>query len=297
MSVKSVTPTVAGRDISDNGEVISRTLQWHVKCGPGDSEYTALRARGITRVGGYHPNDPTMRCSEVRARNESGHVWVVTASFTWDPIAYSASANNAAAQQAIPVNVRVYPVTSEVSIDKDINGKPILNSAGQTYDPPVRKQVDDFVIEITRPETDFNYSKARSYNNTINQGAWNGLPGGSCRMRVSAEKVHTPGTPGEAYWLVTYTVQHRDDGWQRRMLNVGTVQAKLINGETRQAPITDDEGNPVPGIVPLDSDGKPLKGKALDAARSGEAVAESVQVRKYDIYRKTSWGGLQLENL
>lgn len=155
-------------------------------------------------------------------------------------------------------------VTTNEPVDRDIYDKPILNSVGESYDPPVMREFSDLMLTIRRNEADFNYARAADYKDAVNSDFFYGFAPGLVRcVNYSGRRAFTGVI---FYWQVTYTFQMRRGSWLRRILDQGYRTKVLASGGavTVEA-IEDDAGNKVSQPWPLDGNGYKLPQSTIDA--------------------------------
>ncbi|GAH64211.1 unnamed protein product, partial [marine sediment metagenome] len=98
---------------------------------------------------------------------------------------------------------------SNEPIAHDIYGKPITNSAGDSFDPPPTRDFDDLVLRVVRNEPEFNALRAAEYKGAVNSDVFLGFAPGIVRIEVfSGVKQYTAGL---VYWKVTYEFYIRWD--------------------------------------------------------------------------------------
>jgi hypothetical protein len=57
-------------------------------------------------------------------------------------------------------------------IDRDVEGNPIVNSAGDAFDPPLNTEFTTLFLTYTRNEPYFDIQKALTYSNTVNSNSF-----------------------------------------------------------------------------------------------------------------------------
>lgn len=149
----------------------------------------------------------------------------------------------------------------EWAITHDRDGEPILNTAGDPFDPPILDSFSIPIATVSRVEKSYNPLWIPNYENTTNKNAWLGW---------AAETVLCKSIAGSRFidpdwgvlWNVTYsyafkpTVKAVDDtviqaGWDAYVLNAGLREKK--DGKLRPIHL----GNaPTSTPLPLDDDGK-----------------------------------------
>jgi hypothetical protein len=125
-------------------------------------------------------------------------------------------------------------ITRPVERDKD--GKPIANSAGEKFDPPLEVDESIPVITITRNEKAFNASLAIDYEDAVNADVWSyTLPGGSTliarkgQAKIENIGAQTQSKKGQLYYSVTYEIGFRREGWQVEKLDQGFFEKDANN--------------------------------------------------------------------
>lgn len=95
------------------------------------------------RLGQVHPNDPWSWCRRVHPRNESfsKRVWIVTA-------AYSSERERDEDPINDPIQIEWRTETFNKVVWQDRDGKGIVNSAGDPFDPPVEVDESRIVADI-----------------------------------------------------------------------------------------------------------------------------------------------------
>lgn len=142
---------------------------------------------------------------------------------------------------------------------KDRDGKAILNSAGQYFDPPI--EIDDSrpVLTVVRNEPSYNPSLAYQYRDAVNSDAFYGAPPGTAKVvKITGASAVENDIP---FWRVTYEFSFNPDGWQPSILDQGRY-AK-IGGKLVPIPEFDTDGNEIRGShvadpVPLNGNGARL---------------------------------------
>jgi hypothetical protein len=141
----------------------------------------------------------------------------------------------------------------EEVVEQDVDGNPVINSAGDPFDPPLTRDNSYPILVITRNEATFSPGLAYSYRNKVNAATFFGSGPRTvrCRPIVGKKQYHAAfGT----YYQVTYRFEFNPDGFDKNVLNQG-LRRKA--GTDRKA-ITTKEGQPISSPVPLDADGVPL---------------------------------------
>jgi len=133
-------------------------------------------------------------------------------------------------------------VTYTEDVEKDRDGKPVVNSANQQFNEPVERDVSRMVLTV---EKNFSSVQAiinlnRAHALTVNAGNFYGAGSGECLCRpiqCSRRQVEE----GVQFWTATFRIEFNPDTWTKTVLNCGfkhydnendknLVQATDING-------------------------------------------------------------------
>lgn len=105
-------------------------------------------------------------------------------------------------------------------VDITIDGKPIVNAAGDLFDPPLEEGYPHLVMQWRRNEAFFSERMASMYEGSINLDWWRGFPPMICRIRnlgsTSASAQNYPD-----YFKVNYQVEIDNHRFVRKVLNAG----------------------------------------------------------------------------
>ena len=156
--------------------------------------------------------------------------------------------------------------SSREAIDRDVYGHPIVNSAGESFDPAITTEVRDLVLRIVRNQGAYDPILAHDYvsRSAVNLDEfWGFAPGIVKCLKIKANSQRT----GDLwFWRVRYEFAMRADGWLRRILDQGFREftGTDANGKPTYELITDDNGYPVTQPVLLDGNGN-KQAEAADA--------------------------------
>jgi len=232
-----------------------------------------------------HPADPWLFVTSITSSQGTG------------PFHYKVAVNYVSVGNPLeqPMEIEwLHNITNEL-VDREATGKAITNSANESFDPPITKEVYDLVLRLKRNEELFNPINAVKYTGAINNDNF------VCPADYSGTTVQYPpgvvkctllkGIPKRAatlyYHEVHYEFQFRLGeieetepgtwevlglGWKKRILDQGFRTLKKEDGEWtgEYEPILDAEGNPVREPQLLDGKGEQLKeptedGDGIDA--------------------------------
>lgn len=289
MSAVTITEGWRGRPrhVGKTARRCMKTFQVEVSSAADDplvAERAVLPGIRIPRRGETHPADSTMVVEDLDTRAIGPTVYEVAVHYRNMDLGEGGGDEDDPLQQ--PPGVHWTSATSEEATDTDIHGDPIINSSGESWDPPVTKTYHDPVLVLTRNELDFNPLTPKKYRDTVAAAGLFGWPKETPRMMdIDAENFYH----GEKeIFRVAYTIQFRDDvvgetviNWKTRRLDQGyrywdgerNVYRTIRDGESGQ-PLTR------PSL---------LDGQANVLAKGGEAV-----YILFDLYPPADWGELNL---
>jgi len=249
----------------------------------------ALQASGIPARGSKYPGWDSMECYEKGVEPFEGPLtYKVTCRYK--TIIRKTHWSFGSGGEKPPLEVEWGFVTSAEAIDRDIDGKVITNSAGESFDPPITKDIHDLNLRIVREQDDFNQSQAAEYMGAINSDSFMGFDEGQVMCTAyNGRRVYRD--DGSYYWQVTYEFQFRNDeiigegiiGWKRRILDQGYREnwGKKEDGSPDLRNILDENGQKVSEPVLLNKYGRKLPGEP-----NTEEYIKNAKFLKFDVYRK-----------
>lgn len=204
-------------------EVLTSTLN--------DGEILVKLAPGVPRKGDTHPEDPFMKVVSVDAgpSNGSGLLWEVRVEYESRPAASFSSSTNADTSDptsSYNQELRISFIDADEPVDKDVDGKAVVNFAEEPFNPPLTDDVSTtvYTYTINRPAIDENHLK---FKNTLNAQLFHGKPVGTCKI---ANVAFDSGADGV---VETIEVHYREDGWGKRVLQQGAREKyKKSDGTT-----------------------------------------------------------------
>jgi len=134
---------------------------------------------------------------------------------------------------------------------------PVINSAGQYFNPPATRRRKIPVYTITRRERNAPgygnpIDKAIDYSNKVNFDEFSGRPPGTLLM----DSITCDYNYGDdAIWTVTYTIKEKVEGWETYILDTGFFYR---GPDGFLYPILYDDGTPVAEPAKLDGLGMEL---------------------------------------
>jgi len=225
MSIIDVIESWSGKLASGDGVARTATRMFTVATTAAtDTPVTIQQAYhlGVPRKGDLYPGDGLLRCeAPVDVRAIGPRLYQVIA--TYKTLTSGSQGGDQTNPLAQPATAAWSFSSSDVEIDEDINGKPLVNVNGEPFDPPITRRQNDPVLTIQRNEKTFDYRRAIQYmakGGATNSGGFFGASKGQARI----ENISSSGRRfenGIGYDPVTYEIQFRQDGWKTRVLNQG----------------------------------------------------------------------------
>lgn len=233
-----------------------------------DGPNVAIQAAGINRGDQYLPQgsdlgleqDTNAYCNTLSAVQEEGDSlgWIVTAEYG----PYSTLwAGGGPAQNPLlqPIDVSWSERDQEVVADMDVDGKAIVNTAGDPYDPPIMDDDPRQVITIVRNEAMLNLPLLQLYRKAVNSDVFAGYNPLMVRVVSILPKSVFHQDIGW-YYQVTYEFEALPPwsqyaglyGWRRTVLNQGLRSINSTTGNLQHVTIN---GIPVTEPVLLDKNG------------------------------------------
>jgi hypothetical protein len=161
------------------------------------------------------------------------------------------------------------------AIDATADGKAIVNSVQEPFDPPITDEFDDPVARLSWNRASLNVGYFLSFANKVNSDNYLGAkPGQALFRRPRAVYVQEQITINDQvqtfeYWQLNAEIHFREGlppdndtggparAWYRRVLNQGKRQKVGVDGDGNPiyAPIADEDGNVLDEPVLLAADG------------------------------------------
>lgn len=215
---------------------------------------TTIPSRGDS----YSALSPRLRVQSIAADLEQPpdyQVWTVTAEYSTAPVV-----ENTDNPLDLRASVSISDSVETVPWYQDINGNALTNSANETFDPPVQKDIHDATITIVRNVLFYDEVTASEYRGRVNSSSFS-IRGSS--SPIAAFKAKVVSYTGQeqfsdefTYWTETIVIQTRKDGWKRRLLDHGFSTRDPISGNPLV--VKDAEGYPLNEPILLNGSGQRL---------------------------------------
>lgn len=270
--------------IGANGRQHTKTFQ--VTVDTKNDSWAAVTASGIPAYGEVHPDDLSAVVVDISSQETAStvifHVVVTYETQTRNFVLSDNPLDD-------PVDIDWAFQAYEIGLERDVGGAPVVNSAGDAFDPPYTVDRYHPVVTIVRNEATFNPTTALSKQGKLNDDSVRiaGLsisPGEGKLIDFAGRRAYRN---GRTYWVVTYRIEFSDDkdfddnviGWTREFYDHGLYTKVGAGDRTR---ILDDEGQKV--VVP----------HALDGA-GGKGDKDTPKYRLFDVFETTAFEPLDLD--
>lgn len=229
MSVSSVTEVKRSGYEASDGYHLTRTYQvtfssghtltdCHFDCFSADDGSTS-----IPNYGSLHPQTSYARVARVEPKETNSRlIWNVE-------VAYDEDRDRTSSPTSEPADLRFGVRTERVVIWQDKDGNPIVNSAGQWFDPPIVKDVHYLTLAVVRNVTSYDPELAQDYMDTVNSDTV--VIAGLTLSEGQARLDEWTASSEEARGISYYREQIRlsfDADWDDNILDLGT---KAINAD------------------------------------------------------------------
>lgn len=144
----------------------------------------------------------------------------------------------------VPADVSFSSITTTEKIDSDINGTPLVNSAGDPFSG-ITAEISDLTCAISKNISNFDPSSVYTYCNAVNSDTFLGFPAGTAK--ITSVKATRAVTADTAYFKLAVSVQFRqpfrtsaEEAWYARVQNTGKY---VIDDDVGRIPATVGENN------------------------------------------------------
>lgn len=233
MSVISVAVDYAGRTGGDTSKgVRTYTARWIVRTNNAlDGQTLILADQRIPRQLSYYQYggdvDRQALVQDRRAEQDerSPLLWHVT-------IEYSTDASGQSNTPEFSKSIDLAPKYSwgeyaeQRVLTHDVNGRPIVNSSGEMFDPPVTVAEAYPLLRVTRAELSFNPLVIMAFKSAINNAQWGQWPAYSARCTsISANQEVQEGVQ---FWRATYEFAFKLRGAPRNQVASGKRKRTVV---------------------------------------------------------------------
>lgn len=194
------------------------------------SAYEAIRATGLPRMGNAHADDPNaflIKRDVIETANRA--LWVVNCEYEYQ--AFVHHDNPVDDDDLISITTRKLTMV----VEKDVDGKAIVNSAKDKFDPPVEQPISKITLTIQCNQASISLSTIESYTNSVNKYDIT-----ICGMSVDSkcgylDSISATWNPdnehGYSWWTVTYKINIDTESFDREILDQGLY---YLDGGTKK---------------------------------------------------------------
>ncbi len=258
MAVVSVTQATEGEsDVSVDGRSY-RAVYLVRTDDPNDGPAVAQFAEGVPRMFDAHPvtQYATVRSIAPRMVDRDPCLFEVTVVYETHRRGYRLQYQEAEDPIVRVPEIEWGTVGCTAVAEWDINNLPIVNTAGQKYDPPIEYETNRMQLSIARFYEHYDAAEAQEYANAINTDIFFGAPPFTAKVKeIHARPVLESGL---FLWYVSWVFHFRFEGyykffgvweytgWIKRVLSCGfmeidsggnLVNSKDANGDEVAEPI------------------------------------------------------------
>lgn len=237
------------RQITETWEYLVRTTQ--IETDVDAIESASYGGTSIPDEGDTHPINSDLICTakSVERIDKTGLLWRVEVSWTSD--------TQAEAEEVWNVEMSVTGTEFQQQAYQDKDGNPIVNSAGQPFEPGLTESFYDEEITVSFNSYSVNASGIEAARGKVNDQQITLTVNGVARtyearhLKCVQAGYQTVYSGGNSYWRITYVFRSRVDGYTETVLDQGF--AELVAGEL--VTIKDANGEPLNAQSMLDGAG------------------------------------------
>ena len=196
-----------------------------------------------------HPTLPAFICKNLSITQDKSSplIWEATATYSSRPVSnLDLQVQEAPDPILRPAEISWATVSYQKACLKDINGKPIVNSAGDTFDPPVEFTLNRYCATVTKnllvvPGWLLDYESAVNSDAYVIDGL--SVPAEKSRisgLTISALKREKIAAGIEFFYrTVSFRIEFAREGWKLKVLDMG-YRYKDPSDATKRIPIPED---------------------------------------------------------
>lgn len=282
MAVTSVVEYKSSGGVDENN-YRHYTRKWLIRCNdPADGPLTASTAVSLTLWSSYYQSgndaDTTALLKSIEVQPNGGddheiYLWEMTANYDNKPFQSNAIANQSGSMGTTPTapssptpsggtapasrpwSVKFGVRQTEEYLTEDKNGLDAVASNGQPFEGGLQAPKAVPYFTLTCYTTSPNYSKVGQYVNTCNNAMFLGF--NTYTLRCTDYQISTQYEQGYGYFYQKdITFEINNDGWDLKVLNVGTHKWDATNG--CWIPLMDHFGKEATAPLPLNAAGAPI---------------------------------------
>jgi hypothetical protein len=219
--------------LTDNFRTAEANLQdaYQVFTTPDATIDDVLQANGIPAAGSSYSGDyPYVFAEAARPQRISPVYWIVNLAYRGEIKLGSGSGSSNPSQSPLltPAKIDWDDVETEMEIDEDVDGNPIVTRNGEAING-VKRLFADQTVTIRKNMLFFSPYIQAAYRQSVNADLFLGWPPGTGKMtKFSASSVKSSDVGGGGYWEVSATIQFRypyrtipENAWYARVRHEG----------------------------------------------------------------------------
>lgn len=294
----------AGQSTYDKLEYIE---VYHVFSDDPDELSSAVRAAddgstSIPELGDAYPDNSSAFCSKVvpQQQENSRLYWIVTVTYETPQSQDDTGGGGGGDPTTFDDRIAWGSRTIQVPVEVDVNGLPIINSAGDKFDPPPTK--DKYLLEVSISTNQSSYTgiESKNYMGKINDAnvAFTGWTAAAGTLLCASIEAQNKYKNNYEYYEVTYVFVYDPEGWVLSLLNVGfneRTQDRNGNLTLKHIEREDDDGNlvRVPNPVPLYGAGSGFEGQAVPASELARSTSY-INYIDFDILEEADFSSMNV---
>jgi len=245
-----------------------------------DEAATVLAYQSCPSLGSIYPHDISAYCRRVRARNESfsKRVWIVTC-------AYSSEYEREENPLADPAHITWNSEQFQRPCYEDRNGKAILNSAGDYFDPTIEADDSRWTVTV-RKNLAWVPSWLLNYRDAVNSTSFqlDGITFSTGQAKMQAIQIGPWQERNDiSFRVISMTMHLKREGWALRILDQGFREK---DPQTRElSDITNDKDGNKPTVPAL------LNGQGQALV---DPTPENAVILSFDLYEERDFRFLPL---
>ncbi len=133
-----------------------------------DDGQVVVQANGLPRYGSAYPEDAAALVSLISPQQSSEHDMAWYVEVTWTHTAPGSAGSTPGNVMAMPPTWDWTEVPYQLFLEKDLDGKPYENTAGDPFDPPPLRLQYNLVLTVKMNRLSYNANEADQYLDAIN---------------------------------------------------------------------------------------------------------------------------------
>ena len=189
-----------------------------------------------------------------------------------------------------PPVIRFQPNRVSKPATEDISGIPILNTAGDPFDPPPEKDSTAVAMIVTRNEASPNlWGILGGWVDHVNEDQWGPFPPRTVKIGpIEMPAWEYSQKSNRIYWPMEYTFDINPDTWDLQLVSQGMREVNPDDSSGRLRTILESDGQPITDPMLLDAGGHRL---------DPPVNKDDIQIVRVEIYQKFSFSTLGLDSI